>query len=102
VQILEEAAGALPSSDTAIRQAAEWIYDRAFGHLAVPARPEFEHLASDRDLIPRQIANVLHFIHDDKFEVRCNRYRHFFICIELLNHEDFKNCYECPWNYQLE
>lgn len=69
-QILEEAVGALPSSDTAIRQAADWIYDRAFGHLAVPFRPEFRHLSRDRDIISRQVASVLHFIHDDKFEVR--------------------------------
>lgn len=56
----------------AIREAAEWIYDRAFGEFAVPARPEFEHLAQGKDArehISRQIANVLHFIHDDKFEV---------------------------------
>lgn len=66
LQILEETAGALTASDVAIRQAAEWIYDRAFGG------PEFEHLAQGKDArenISRQIANVLHFIHDDKFEV---------------------------------
>lgn len=63
----------------AIRQAAEWIYDRAFGHLAVPARPEFEHLSNDKDPISRQIANVLHFIHDDKFEVCFDKCRHFVI-----------------------
>lgn len=75
----------MPTSDSAIRQAAEWIYDRAFGHLAVPVRPEFRHLSRDRDLISRQIANVLHLIHDDKFEVCFSLYQQFsFTCIDTL------------------
>lgn len=93
LQILEEAAGALPSSEMAIRQAAEWIYDRAFGHLAVPLRPEFRHLSKDKDLVSRQIANVLHFIHDDKFEIPFIAMYRREECLDLLkepsdDHED--------------
>lgn len=76
---MEETAGTLTSSDMAIRQEAEWIFDRAFGHLAVPARPEFENFVNDRDSISRQIANVLRFVHDDKFEVYFTECGHLFM-----------------------
>lgn len=70
LQLLEESAGALPSSDLAIKQAAEWIFERAFGHLALPPRPEFGHLTTmDKSVVVGQVADVLHLIHDEKLEV---------------------------------
>lgn len=61
----------MPSSDLELRQAAEWIFDRAVGRLRIPCRPEFEHLLNvEKPEIVRQIANVLHLVHNEKLEVR--------------------------------
>jgi hypothetical protein len=69
-QILEEAAGALPSSGIAKFSAADWIYDRAFGHLGLALRPEFQQISKlDKPEIVRQIENVLRLLHDEKLEV---------------------------------
>ena len=67
---MEEAADALPSSDLELIQAAEWIFDRAFGYLCVPSRPEFQHLLSvEKPEIVGQIGLVLHLVHNEKLEV---------------------------------
>ncbi|KAG0613972.1 hypothetical protein M758_6G142000 [Ceratodon purpureus] len=87
LQILEEeTADVLPSSDLELRQAAEWIFDRAFGDQCVPSCPEFQHLLSlEKPVVVRQIANVLHLVHNEKLEVpfiglyRCEE------CLDLLN-----------------
>jgi hypothetical protein len=66
----EETADVLPSSDLELRQAAEWIFDRAFGDLCVPSLLEFQYLLRlEKPEIVRQIANVLHLVHNEKLEV---------------------------------
>lgn len=73
---MEEAAESLPSSDSEFRQAAEWIYDRAFGDLCIPSRAEFQFLSNvEKSEIVRQIANVLRLVHYEKMEVRGLSYR---------------------------
>jgi len=85
-QILEETAEALPSSDLELRQAAEWIFDRAVGRLRIPCRPEFEHLLNvEKPEIVRQIANVLHLVHNEKLEVRALSYGQGYLAPFLWN-----------------
>jgi hypothetical protein len=70
LQILEEAVGAFPELETASGEA-EWIFDHAFGPLAVPMHSEFQYLLKmDKAEIVKQIANVLLMVHDEKLEVR--------------------------------
>jgi hypothetical protein len=46
------------------------IFDRAFGDLCVPSLLEFQYLLRlEKPEIVRQIANVLHLVHNEKLEV---------------------------------
>lgn len=88
LQILEEAAETLPSSDLELRQAAEWIFDRAVGRLRIPCRPEFEHLLNvEKPGIVRQIANVLHLVHNEKLEIPFIALYRQEECLDLLKEE---------------
>lgn len=69
LQLLEEVTGVIPVKEPKLREA-EWIYDRAFGHLAVPMRKELRYLARmDKSDIVKQIGFVLTHLHDHKLEI---------------------------------
>lgn len=73
--MLEEVAGPLPRSIVELRRASEWIFDRAFGHLCLYSRSEFQHLLNmDKYEVVKQIANVLHLVHNEKLEVCVSTY----------------------------
>jgi transcription elongation factor SPT6 len=96
LQILEEAVGAFPELETASGEA-EWIFDHAFGPLAVPMHSEFQYLLKmDKAEIVKQIANVLLMVHDEKLELPfIGMYRRE-ECLDLLGEPDINDMDDKP------
>lgn len=107
IQVLEEVAGPLPRSIVELRRASEWIFDRAFGHLCLYSRSEFQHLLNmDKYEVVKQIANVLHLVHNEKLEIPFIAMYRREECLDLLkeltdevSHEDRRTIYrfEALW-----
>lgn len=68
-QLSEEISGPVPHNENTVPEA-KWIYEQAFGSLAVPMRAEFQHIAKlDKEEVVKEISNVLQMFHDQKLEV---------------------------------
>lgn len=68
-QLSEEISGPVPHNENTVPEA-KWIYEQAFGTLAVPMRVEFQHIAKlDKEEVVKEISNVLQMFHDQKLEV---------------------------------
>eukprot|EP01018_Ginkgo_biloba_P029203 Gb_29261 [translate_table: standard] len=84
LQLAEEVTGPVPCNENTVPEA-KWIYEQVFGSLAVPMRPEFQHIAKlDREEVVKEIANVLQMFHDQKFEVPFIGMYRKEMCINLL------------------
>ncbi|GBG67748.1 hypothetical protein CBR_g876 [Chara braunii] len=90
MQLLDEVIGPAPDSET-FQKEAEWIYDRAFGHLATPPRLEFSRIAnSSKADVVQQIVEVLTQLHEEKYEIPFIGMHRQELCPSLLVDEEFE------------